>query len=967
MKLQNLAIIFLIIAIPLILILAYYLNLQQETLRLQTEYDAKLANATKEGIKAFEINTVDWSSAKAESLRERKNVQSMVNAFIQGLANNLNVSGTAKEFMVNYLPAITVTMYDGYYIYALANTTVTKENEDGVQLFEDSSNKGYATTDDDDGKNPILYEEQDGQGRSYIYEYQDENGNTKQQTYNNLTTDVTKAASEYKYTLGSKILYSQKVEQGSINAVVNYTLDNRIYIYGTENGEVFEKDGYLVYFDEGTILPRITINETTKNEQRKESDIDVKYSVKSALYVHTVKNETSTVKQKVRISGEELSEQIVYNLNGTYTTGTFKYVYDIEHNKLYYDDATGTFFELTPDKERNFIPEKKQGEDLAKCKFKSISVLVGTGATTEFIKVYQVLNKGDYEGRCYVNLKEDENTDDEREEIDTEIKNKLSSFGIDEYPLYTDFSAINYYVEAYAFTNWVVQNLGNANNGELNIANDNDPENENSLFVQNKQEYMKKHITNNLNLAISNYRMGSDYEYRLPVITDSEWEQVFSNISMLTFMQGLPIGLKYYNGYAIATSTTNREYVNPGEIYLRNDTDGNYHRAYCEKCNLEQYTGYRSIEYLLKEYTPSSGNDTIYYYEHDDKNNEGSETACYYCAVNRANYTQIEGNTAEEKEKIYYQAKAYNEALARERYYQKERLTAKLYENIIISVQKQTLSIENKDVVFILDNSASMKNNNRGSSLLEAFENICDGFEIWKYEGKFGIGVVRFEENADEIGIAKTREELDLLISNCYLLMDSSGGGTDFNAALLGGADMIEKYFSNWGRDKVVIFITDGEASLPDTSTLSYMTNALQGGYFIAIGIDLTDEVQDLKRLVDSFPNAKLYNTYADNIYDNIKEIFIKINASQPIDVPTEEGRLDISDADISDDCPLEIVLTKDGVVISSISITTYPTSSGGVFEIENGKLYLSVSGLADACEIVDFTNVNVSLTYYTK
>ena len=43
MKIQNLAIIFLVISIPLIVILSYYLNLQQKTLKLQAEYDTKLA------------------------------------------------------------------------------------------------------------------------------------------------------------------------------------------------------------------------------------------------------------------------------------------------------------------------------------------------------------------------------------------------------------------------------------------------------------------------------------------------------------------------------------------------------------------------------------------------------------------------------------------------------------------------------------------------------------------------------------------------------------------------------------------------------------------------------------------------------------------------------------------------------------------------------------------------------------
>ena len=114
------------------MILSYYLNLQRDTLELQAIYDTKLSEATKEGIKAFEVNTVDWASKKQN---DRSNTMAMINAFMTSLSNNLNISGTAKELMENYIPAIAVTMYDGYYIYAPTYTPITKENTDGVQLF----------------------------------------------------------------------------------------------------------------------------------------------------------------------------------------------------------------------------------------------------------------------------------------------------------------------------------------------------------------------------------------------------------------------------------------------------------------------------------------------------------------------------------------------------------------------------------------------------------------------------------------------------------------------------------------------------------------------------------------------------------------------------------------------------------------------------------------------------------------
>lgn len=53
MKLQNLTIIFIIIIIPIILIFTYYLNLQSETITLQTSYDKKLMEATRRGSRSI--------------------------------------------------------------------------------------------------------------------------------------------------------------------------------------------------------------------------------------------------------------------------------------------------------------------------------------------------------------------------------------------------------------------------------------------------------------------------------------------------------------------------------------------------------------------------------------------------------------------------------------------------------------------------------------------------------------------------------------------------------------------------------------------------------------------------------------------------------------------------------------------------------------------------------------------------
>ena len=186
---------------------------------------------------------------------------------------------------------------------------------------------------------------------------------------------------------------------------------------------------------------------------------------------------------------------------------------------------------------------------------------------------------------------------------------------------------------------------------------------------------MKESITSNLILSLSNYNANGKYDFKLPMLTDSDWNQIFSNISLISFFQGVPIGLKTYNNYAIATSTTNREYVDPGELYF-SGPDANYHRVYCEKCGNQTYIGYRSVEYVQREYTATLAdgtNNTTYYYQHDNGGDTNSEIACYYCTINKSNYKQ-----STDLDTLYKQAKSYNEALARERYYQKQAIGGRI-------------------------------------------------------------------------------------------------------------------------------------------------------------------------------------------------------------------------------------------------------------------------------------------------
>lgn len=272
-----------------------------------------------------------------------------------------------------------------------------------------------------------------------------------------------------------------------------------------------------------------------------------------------------------------------------------------------------------------------------------------TDSGKKYVKRYQALN-GEYKGKWFI--------DDNNDGIITtsnELINLENGDGLligTELPITMDWSAINYYCEAYNFTQWFNTNV-------KKFTNEND-------FAIHKQQVIRSSIEKSLEkLAV--VRAEGALNYRIPKIEEEDWNKILSNVSIITFMQGLPVGTKYYNNYAYATSTRNKEYVSPDEIYLVSDSDGSYHRGYCEKIDENKtYTGYRNIDFVAKSSILNTDDNQEYnsskYYAHE-------ELACYYCIVERANYKEALTDS---------KRNAYETALARERYVVNESMEYKI-------------------------------------------------------------------------------------------------------------------------------------------------------------------------------------------------------------------------------------------------------------------------------------------------
>ena len=165
--------------------------------------------------------------------------------------------------------------------------------------------------------------------------------------------------------------------------------------------------------------------------------------------------------------------------------------------------------------------------------------------------------------------------------------------------------------------------------------------------------------------AISSYnaQTSKEYNFKMPIIKGEDWEQIYRNISVVSFLQGIPAGLRTYNNYAVVTSTGNKEYVDPNAIYFVSREDGNYvgeyHLLTCNKLNSNNIIGYKKSDYnSYRKYYNSKD----YYYKFSSNRNNPEQTyiqACYYCIIDSTSSTNSDVESIK---------KAYDTALARERY-----------------------------------------------------------------------------------------------------------------------------------------------------------------------------------------------------------------------------------------------------------------------------------------------------------
>lgn len=579
MKLQQLAVIFVIIVVPISLVLSMYTNNNTEVLRTQAEYNNILLNATNDAVNAYQMNTLrnGYSTINDSKIRD---ITASVNSFFNSLASGMGSSSYRREDLEGYIPALLFTLYDGYYLYGDYQNVVSISN--GEQNYSTSNSNTLSSR---NGVKPFIY---------YTCEYR-----------------------------GS----------GSFDIVINYTLDNYITVMGTSSdGTIFNRSGYLI--NPNTVT---NINESAGTLTAHGVQIEPEILGEYVVAIDTVPREGQTGTEYAPREPEYF--QYVYYNNQ-------KYYIDTEYNSASNED--------NPNRISSTYTTTDSGQG------------VNFFRLNNNLRVY--LTEGEANGLAnYLGLSN-------WTEMNT------SNF--------QDRSAFKYYNNAYNFSNAFIELMRNQNNlqivtesynnqfnyttieaetgeqipvhiqAEYDIndvfditANGNDPETESSLFNEHRMDVIISSIESNLMSIISNFNIhhNSGFEFALPVMTEDDWYTIANNVTIVSFMQGLPIGnYKYYSNYSIVANTLNKEFVSRDSIILREretsvrntDTSGTYHNPRCLTLNQENSSnlvGYNAIDYeqqlasydvIIDESSFEENTLTFYYYPH-------SGSGAYECVVGR--------------------------------------------------------------------------------------------------------------------------------------------------------------------------------------------------------------------------------------------------------------------------------------------------------------------------------------------
>ena len=691
MKLQGLGIVFAIIILPVIIILSYYIQLSVDTVALQTSYKSKLNDSTYDSMLAFEMNTANENlSTVADSLRSI--IEASNSVFFDSLASNFGMSNANKSLFQAYTPAILYTLYDGYYIYTPTKQPELLTYQDWMLetpanggLFTDPSEDAKIRFPDgaaDDDKDMIEISKADisSKGGQPIYThdgrfvYKKKNGASPETAdyqignsrYTAILSDESAGKISYKleYMLKSYMPYTARYVHrdgpaGNVthDITINYTLDNYMNIVGNINGIYYAKTGYL--------LPSDVVDEAKLEITNPDGTgaVDALGKPINASYLMALNEDEA---EELCLSGK-YKISLTINCRSIKNDGTFDQVTIVSNPQALDGDPNNIInssgaredeiqSQLSADYgnwHNNSYPLKPTGSNLLNRIQTEESELANMRAIAYYVR-NSIFSKWVYD-----NLGDDPTGSDPNIGIKaSDIQNDIISNTVSEYAS----SIGNNYSTKTASFDTLFQNFKGDNSYIFKRGQDPDLE---SNFANHKDGVIRNSIQYNLNLAFSSYTemYGGNLSFQMPVISDTEWERIITNVSIVSFLQGIPCGTKNFSSYSIVNSTNNELTVIPSEIYyiptnrFNDEGDPTNGTIYAHRVDCELFPdGYSSGPYGVNcsPYVSMKSNDVKYdgiynknkgIYEYNFRN-----LLDYSCIINKnlreKNYT-IGGTEAE--------------------------------------------------------------------------------------------------------------------------------------------------------------------------------------------------------------------------------------------------------------------------------------------------------------------------------
>lgn len=528
MKIQELAIIFIIIILPISLVLSVYTQNQVQTINTQTLYDNRLTSATYDAMRAYQLNAANSTTSDMSNSKTR-DIEASVSAFRNSIMTAFELNGFTANELNSYIPALVYTMYDGLYIYSpysnIAEVNTDANADEEVKI---------------------------------------------------------KTEGQKEYGLKPYISYSCRYKTTNIDVVITYSLDNHIAVKGMIGREYVNKEGYLI---DGIKCQNINTNtdvEKLSNDDMKDAKITY---------------------NGIEIGTESLKEYIPLS---------------IDKNAAYpYAKINGTKYYLIHDKEGDQIVYVSNGFFRTQCK--------STDSDKTAFNAYKNIIENNYMAKEYY-YEAYKFTKWFRE--DSGLQGLKYSDAYDEVLIKDGDTAKPVYGKVWEGNDTIIFQFNSSSDIKDNI------ENETSTFNQHRLAVIRYKIENNLAIAISNYNAYSGATkvvFQMPELKEDEWDQIIHNISLISFLQGLPIGEKTYNGYTLVTNSESEEVVLEGNIFMLGES-ANREKVYYRIGDVEledggtatlnagnygdiSSAGRLNLDFKRRYVTDTSQTQTYYYYQ----------------------------------------------------------------------------------------------------------------------------------------------------------------------------------------------------------------------------------------------------------------------------------------------------------------------------------------------------------------